>query len=84
MTVRRLLAAMLGVAALAVSASAGQAGSCALCAAHARSALRPSLPQSIAAQLHFQPTVASEAAAEAQLAAAGHGMARPRARRCPC
>jgi hypothetical protein len=79
---------MLSAAALAAALSTSSAaGACPLhldawSAARARAAIGPSLPQSIAAQMHVQPTAASVAAAEARLAAA-YGMVRVRGRRCP-
>jgi hypothetical protein len=86
-TAPRLLMMMLSAAALMASVSTSDAGLCPLqtdarLAARARAAIGPSAPQSIAAQMHFQPTAASVAAAEARLAAA-YGMVRTRSRRCP-
>jgi hypothetical protein len=77
---------LLSAAALAISVSQSHAGLCfpridARLAARAAPGL--TAPQSIAAQLHHQPTVASVAAAEARLAAAAYGMARRRSLRCP-
>jgi hypothetical protein len=85
MAIPRLM--LLSAAALAASLSTSCAGMCRLqvdawLAARARAAIGPSAPQSIAAQLHFQPTAASVAAAEARLAGA-FGMVRTRSRRCP-
>jgi len=84
-TIPRL--SLLSAVALAVSLSTSDAGVCPLpidarLAARARAALGPSEPQSIAAQLHFQPTAASVAAAEARLAAAADGMSRLHGLRC--
>jgi hypothetical protein len=71
-------AAVLSAVCLAVSLSSGHAGPCLLTDAQlaARAALLPSAPQSIAAQMHHQPSVASVAAAERKLAAAAYGIAR--------
>jgi hypothetical protein len=64
---------LLSAVALAVPLSNGYAGPCPLQIdprLAARMALGPSAPQSIAAQMHHQPTVASVVAAEKKLAAA--------------
>jgi hypothetical protein len=84
-TIPRL--SLLSAAALTVSLSTSDAGVCPLpvdarLAARAKAALGPSEPQSIAAQLHFQPTAASVAAAEARLGVAAHGMRRLHGWRC--
>ena len=86
-TTPRLFMMMLSAASLAASPSTSDAGLCPLqaaaqLAARSRAGIGPSAPQSIAAQLHFQPTAASVAAAEARLAAA-YGMVRAHGRRCP-
>jgi hypothetical protein len=77
--------AVLSAVCLAVSLSISHAGPCPLTDAQlaARGALLPSAPQSIAAQMHHQPTVASVAAAERKLAAAVCGVARNRRLSCP-
>ena len=75
-TVARVAA--LSAVGLAVSLSSSHARPCPLTDAQlaARAALGPSAPQSVAAQTHHQPTVASVAAAERKLAAAANGAAR--------
>jgi hypothetical protein len=73
---RALLSAMtmsvpLLALALTLSASPGRAGPCPSQigeAAAAKAALGPSAPQSVAAQMHRQPTAASVAAAEKKVA----------------
>jgi hypothetical protein len=77
-TLTILQSTLLSTAVLVAAVSASSARICPLridagAAARARAVLGPSAPQSIAAQLHFQPTAASVAAAEARLAAA-HGL----------
>jgi len=84
--------AILNAAALAVSISSSYAGPCPpkmegmRASIAARLAGWPSAPQSIAAQMHRQPTQASVAAAEVALArrsgVMGLGMRRARTKRC--
>jgi hypothetical protein len=95
MTVPRFL--ILNAAALALSMSSSYAGSCPLAIERMRASIDdrlaawPSLPESVAAMMHRQPTQASVAAAEERLArlsaqripvAAAYGMKRGRGRRC--
>jgi len=60
----------LGLVTLSLAATAGDAAACPREVIVARAALGPTAPQSLAAQLHRQPTVASVAAAEKRLGAA--------------
>lgn len=72
----------LTLATLGLAATCGDAAPCAHEVVAARAALGPSAPQSLAAQLHRQPTVASVAAAERRLVAAfGCAAGKPRGRR---
>jgi hypothetical protein len=94
MTVPRFL--ILNAAALAVSISSSDAGPCPpatermRASIDARLAAWPSLPESVAAMMHRQPTQASVAAAEERLArlaapriaAVTYGMKRGRSRQC--
>lgn len=94
MTVRRLL--ILNAAVLAVSISSSYAGPCSLeiermrADIDAKLAAWPSLPESVAAKMHRQPTLASVAAAEERLArlsahgmaVVAHGINRTRGRQC--
>ena len=88
MTISRLL--ILNAAALAVSISSSYAGPCPFegmrASIPARLAAWPSAPQTIAAQMHRQPTQASVAAAERALArrsgVMAFGMKHPRGRQC--
>lgn len=72
------LVAAFSAVSLAMSLSSSTAGTCPLGDAQlaARAALAPSAPQSVAAQMHHQPTMASVAAAEKKLAAVANGAAR--------
>lgn len=58
------------VTALSLAATAGHAEPCPHEVVAARAALGPTAPQSLAAQMHRQPTVASVAAAEKRLTTA--------------
>ena len=60
----------LGLVALSLAATGSDAAPCPHEVIAARAALGPTAPQSLAAQLHRQPTVASVAAAEKKLSAA--------------
>lgn len=84
MVISRLTAMIMpGVAALAVSMTGSHARPCAPRIVHPEARIDAghalSAPQSIAAQMHRQPTVASVAAAEGRLAGIACAMRRARA-----
>jgi diacylglycerol kinase family enzyme len=86
MVIPRLVMIILSVAVLAVLTTGIHARPCILRILPMGAGIDPAhtlgAPQSIAAQMHRQPTIYSVAAAEERLAGIAYGMRRARARQC--